>query len=77
MHKKTIDPVTGRIFLKHSLQDELNVKEKRIFGNLEERLDGTESQQEYEQDVQAEMKQSVIREMSLDNSGGKLIPDKA
>lgn len=77
MHKKTIDPVTGRIFLKHSLQDELNVKEKRIFGNLEERLEGTESQQEYEQDVQAEMKQSVIREMSLDNSGGKLIPDKA
>lgn len=23
MHKKTIDPVTGRMFLKHSLQDEL------------------------------------------------------
>ena len=29
MHKKTIDPITGRMFLKHSLQDEMKVKEKR------------------------------------------------
>ena len=29
MHKKTIDPVTGRLFLKHSLQDELKEKDKR------------------------------------------------
>lgn len=29
MHKKTIDPVTGRLFLKHSLQDRLPDKEKR------------------------------------------------
>lgn len=35
MHKKTIDPVTGRMFLKHSLQEELGKKEQRIFGNLE------------------------------------------
>lgn len=30
MHKKTIDPVTGRMFLKHSLQDEFPAKEKRV-----------------------------------------------
>ena len=28
MHKKTIDPVTGRMFLKHSLQDDL--RDKRV-----------------------------------------------
>ena len=28
MHKKTIDPVTGRMFLKHTLQDDL--RDKRI-----------------------------------------------
>ena len=28
MHKKTIDPVTGRMFLKHTLQDDL--RDKRV-----------------------------------------------
>ena len=42
MHKKTIDPVTGRMFLKHSIQEELGVKEKRVFDTLEERLQGAE-----------------------------------
>lgn len=48
MHKKTIDPVTGRMFLKHSLQEELSNKEKRVFGTLEERLEGAEFDQEEE-----------------------------
>lgn len=30
MHKRTIDPVTGRMFLKHSLQDDIPTKEKRV-----------------------------------------------
>lgn len=47
MHKKTIDPVTGRLFLKHSSQDELSDKNKRIFGTLQERLEGSESNAEY------------------------------
>ena len=29
MHKKTIDPMTGRIFMKFSLQDDLDAKLKR------------------------------------------------
>jgi len=28
MHKKTIDPITGRMFMKHSLQDDL--RDKRV-----------------------------------------------
>jgi ribosomal protein S18 len=57
MHKKTIDPVTGRMFLKHSLQDELSKKEERIFGNLESRLAGSESNAEINAEHQAEIKQ--------------------
>lgn len=29
MHKKTIDPVTGRMFMKHTLQDDLRDKRQR------------------------------------------------
>lgn len=35
MHKKTIDPVTGRLFLKHSLMDDLPTKEKRVKDNID------------------------------------------
>lgn len=78
MHKKTIDPVTGRMFLKHSLQEELYSKEKRIFGTLEERLEGTSTgSQAIAEAEAAQAKEAVIREMSLDTSGGRLVPDSA
>jgi ribosomal protein S18 len=51
MHKKTIDPITGRMFLKHSLQDELPVKEKRVFDKLEERFAGVESKDVFDEDL--------------------------
>jgi hypothetical protein len=38
MHKKTIDPVTGRLFLKYSLQDDLEVKLKREKERMEKRF---------------------------------------
>ena len=38
MHKKTIDPVTGRLFLKYSLQDDLEVKLKRERERMEKRF---------------------------------------
>jgi ribosomal protein S18 len=47
MHKKTIDPLTGRMFLKHSIQDTLKDKEQRIFTSLESRLENSESNTEY------------------------------
>lgn len=53
MHKKTIDPVTGRMFLKHSLQDDLKTKNERIFGSLEERMEGTEFRDDYDADQEA------------------------
>jgi ribosomal protein S18 len=73
MHKKTIDPVTGRMFLKHSLQDELGQKEKRIFGNLEQRLEGAD----FDADEDSKTKDRILREMSLDSAGERLVPDRA
>jgi hypothetical protein len=47
MHKKTIDPVTGRLFLKHSLQDDLPSKEKRTKEIIEERFAHVETPEEF------------------------------
>jgi len=38
MHRKTIDPVTGRLFMKHSIQDDLRDKEKREKHTLERKI---------------------------------------
>lgn len=57
MHKKTIDPVTGRLFLKHSLQDDLPTKEKRVKEMIEERFADVESRQDYQDDLQAEIRE--------------------
>lgn len=76
MHKKTIDPVTGRMFLKHSIQDTLKDKEQRIFTTLEQRLENSESNAEYSKEKDAELKERVLREMSLDEAGGRLLPDR-
>ena len=76
MNKKTIDPVTGRLFLKHSLQDDLVVKlerererfEKR-FGHIETEVD--ENYAKAKEEAEAEYK--LIREMSVDND--QVMPD--
>ena len=36
MHKKTIDPVTGRLFLKHSIQDDARDKSIRAAKKLQD-----------------------------------------
>jgi ribosomal protein S18 len=76
MHKKTIDPVTGRLFLKHSIQDTLKEKEERIFTRLEERLEGSESNAEFATQADAGLKERILREMSLESAGGRLVPDR-
>ena len=42
MHRKTIDPVTGRMFLKHSLQDDLRDRRKREKDALDRKIEGIE-----------------------------------
>lgn len=75
MHKKTIDPVTGRLFLKHSLQDELTLKLKREQERFEERFGHIETNKEYQKvKEESDAQTRLIREMSIDND--KILPDE-
>jgi hypothetical protein len=68
MHKKTIDPVTGRLFMKYSLQDDLKDKLKREKERFEERFGHIETKDEIAQmEKEAEEEYRIIREMSMDN----------
>lgn len=75
MHKKTIDPVTGRLYLKYSLQDDLKTKLERQKQRFEERFGHIESNEEYQKlKEEAEDQEQLIREMSIDND--KYLPDE-
>ena len=51
MHKKTIDPLTGRMFLKHNLIEEIQAKDQRIKESIKERFQEVESKAEYDEDL--------------------------
>lgn len=77
MHKKTIDPVTGRMFLKHSLQDDYPTKEKRAQEAIKQRFAGLETNKDFENEEEreaADAKNRIIREMSIDSE--KFIPNR-
>lgn len=75
MHKKTIDPVTGRLFLKHSLQDDLKLKLKREKERFEERFGHIETSEEYQRmKAESDIQTKLIREMSVDND--QILPDE-
>ena len=67
MHKKTIDPVTGRLFIKHSHQDPYPEKEKRQKEIIEDRFKDVESNEDYNKDQNVEKVEKTIRELNLDN----------
>lgn len=69
MHRKTIDPVTGRLFLKHSLMDDMRERQKRIHDSYERKYAGVEGAQEAkntESDKLDSARERIIREMSID-----------
>jgi ribosomal protein S18 len=69
MHKKTIDPVTGRLFLKHSLMDDMRERHKRVHDSYERKFKDVEGAKEYEQNTKGKINQArerVIREMGID-----------
>lgn len=75
MHKKTIDPVTGRLFLKYSLQDDLKKKLEREKQWMEERFDHIETEKQYsklKEDAEDQFK--IIREMQVDND--QILPNE-
>jgi len=75
MHKKTIDPVTGRLFMKYSLQDDLKQKLDREKARFEERFGHIETNPEFKDiEEDAEDTYRLIREMSVDNDS--IMPDE-
>jgi hypothetical protein len=46
MHRKTVDPVTGRLFMKHSLQDDIRVRQQRQRDFLDQRTEHIEGAEE-------------------------------
>lgn len=75
MHKKTIDPITGRLFLRHSLQDDVRDRTRREAKKLDSRTSYYGDYETSETDKQAQIRKEIIREMSLDSQA--LIPNAA
>jgi len=75
MHKKTIDPVTGRLFMKYSLQDDLKKKLEREKERFEGKFAHIETEGEFgEVEQEANEQNRLIREMSVDND--QMLPDE-
>jgi vacuolar-type H+-ATPase subunit E/Vma4 len=73
MHKKTIDPVTGRLFMRHSLMDDARDKARREAKRITDHMDD-EYDPEYKEALKmTQNREKIVREMSLDE--GKLIPN--
>jgi hypothetical protein len=69
MHRKTIDPVTGRLFLKHSLMDDMRERHKRLHDNYERKFKDVEGAKEDAEKTRfriVEDTERVVREMGMD-----------
>lgn len=74
MHKKTIDPVTGRMYLRHSLQDDARDQARRAARKADDRSRHFEYEVE-ETSEQADLRKKIIREMSMDSDA--MVPNAA
>jgi len=72
MHKKTIDPVTGRMFMRHSVQDDLKDKALRQAEKLKSHYDD-DYEVTKEDPKKKEARDDIVREMLLDNN--KMLPN--
>lgn len=79
MHRKTIDPVTGRMFTKHSVQDDLRDRRKREKEALDSKIKGLEgnprAEATPEEQAKEEGRKRMIKEFDLDAPVSK--PDKS
>lgn len=69
MHRKTIDPVTGRMFLKHSLMDDMRERQKRVYDSYARKYSDMEGAKEFDENNRFKFNQAqdrVIREMGID-----------
>lgn len=75
MHKRTIDPVTGRIFLRHNLNDDMRDKERRKKQRANYRSSDFANYAIEETEEQEELRNTIIREMTIDQEN--MVPNAA
>lgn len=75
MHKKTIDPVTGRMYLRHSLQDDARDRFRRNAARVDERTSYFGDYETEETSEQEKERLKLIRDMSLDVT--QMVPNRA
>lgn len=75
MHKKTIDPVTGRMYLRHSLQDDARDKARRAAKKVDSRTSDFGDYETKEDEEMAKVRLEAIREMSLESNN--FVPNRA
>ena len=71
MHKKTIDPVTGRMFIKHSLQDDLRdkrIREKAMIDRKSQYMAGPDAISSEQDAIDEGVRQITVRELNLDQT---------
>ena len=68
MHKKTIDPVTGRMFMKHSIQDDLRDKRVREKAMVDRKVGQTTTLKDEKKDKMEKTRAKLVRDMSLDTT---------
>lgn len=82
MHRKTVDPVTGRLFMKHSLQDDIRVRQQRQRDFLDQKVDHIEGAEEVAEQLKTKAGQEdimlgeIMREMSIDAETRSTLPDR-
>ena len=77
MHRKTIDPVTGRLFLKHSLMDDMRDRQKRVHDSYERKFKDVEGAEEFAENSRFKISEAtdrVIREMGIDQD--RMMPNR-
>jgi len=67
MHKKTIDPITGRMFMKHTLQDDLRDKRQREKAMLDRKADLVATKvEDIGEGLKEITRKQLVREMDMD-----------
>ncbi len=69
MHKKTIDPITGRMYMKHTLQDDLRDKRVREKAMLDRKDSNVATKKEDSgESVKEQVRKHFVREMDMDQT---------
>jgi len=76
MHRKSVDPITGRIFMKQTLQTDLRKRQQTVKAKFEENFADIEGKKELEgqEEEEDDLVRETLREMAIDVD--KILPNR-